>query len=139
MTKRNLQIITAILAIVPILTGLIGMLGIHDPVYGEIETQNIVLLDSNLRFLNGVWLMLGIAVLSILKNIEKNTRIFRLVWAAIFLGGLGRLISIIYTGIPPGPFIGFTILEILGAPFFMYWQSKLATPEKRTNPMVQTD
>jgi len=29
-------------------------------------------------------------------------------------------------GSPPAPFIGFTILEIVGAPIFIWWQARLA-------------
>jgi hypothetical protein len=126
MNKRNLQIITFILALVPTITGLIGLSGIHDPIYGEISKSNNILLDSNLRFFSGVWLGLGIALFSILKTIDSQTQIFRIIWLCIFLGGIGRLLSIILMGTPPIPFIGFTILEIIGAPIFIYWQSKVA-------------
>jgi hypothetical protein len=29
-------------------------------------------------------------------------------------------------GLPPVPFIGFTILEIVGAPIFVAWQARIA-------------
>jgi hypothetical protein len=29
-------------------------------------------------------------------------------------------------GVPPLPFVGFTILEIIGAPLFIYWQQRVA-------------
>jgi hypothetical protein len=44
----------------------------------------------------------------------------------IFLGGVGRLISMLLQALPPIPFIGFTILEIAGAPIFVLWQACLA-------------
>jgi hypothetical protein len=126
MNKRNLQIISIILACVPVITGLIGLLGIKDPIYGEASNGNNILLDSNLRFFSGVWLGLGIALISIIRNIESQTQLFRVIWFCIFIGGIGRLLSIIFMDIPPLPFIGFTILEIVGAPFFIYWQNKIA-------------
>jgi hypothetical protein len=127
MNKRNLQIITAILALVPTITGLIGLMGVNDPIYGNlIKTDTNILLDSNLRFFSGVWLGLGIALFSIIKTIDTQTQIFRIIWGCIFLGGIGRLLSIIFAGVPPVPFIGFTALEIIGATFFIYWQSKIA-------------
>jgi hypothetical protein len=43
----------------------------------------------------------------------------------IFLGGVGRLISMLLIGLPPIPFIGFAILEIVGAPIFVIWQASL--------------
>ena len=125
MTKRKLQIITFILALVPTITGLIGLAGINDPIYGDLSKSNNILLDSNLRFFSGVWLGLGITLFSILKTIDTQTQIFRIIWGCIFLGGLGRLLSIIFIGSPPIPFIGFTILEIIGAPVFIYWQNRI--------------
>ncbi len=125
MNKKNLQYLTFILALVPTITGLIGFMGIHDPIYGEMPKPDNVLLDSNLRFFSGVWLGLGIALFSIIKTIDSQTQVFRIVWGCIFLGGIGRLLSIVFIGTPPVPFIGFTILEIVGAPLFMYWQSKI--------------
>jgi Domain of unknown function (DUF4345) len=65
-------------------------------------------------------------IFSILKTIDTQTQIFRIIWLCIFLGGIGRLLSIVFIGTPPIPFIGFTILEIIGAPIFIYWQSKVA-------------
>jgi Domain of unknown function (DUF4345) len=127
MNKRNLQIITAILALVPTITGLIGLMGVNDPIYGDLAKADAnILLDSNLRFFSGVWLGLGIALFSIIKTIDAQTQIFRIIWGCIFLGGIGRLLSMIVAGVPPVPFIGFTALEIIGAPFFVYWQSKIA-------------
>jgi hypothetical protein len=126
MNKKNLQIITFILALVPTLTALIGLTGINDPIYGELSKPNNILLDSNLRFFSGVWLGLGIALFSIIKTLDRETQVFRIIWGCIFLGGIGRLLSIIFMGTPPVPFIGFTILEIVGAPVFIYWQQKIS-------------
>lgn len=126
MNKRNLQIITFILALVPAITGLIGLTGIGDPIYVDLSKSNNILLDSNLRFFSGVWLGLGMALFSIIKNIDTQTQVFRIIWGCIFLGGLGRLLSIMFLHVPPLAFTGFTILEIVGAPFFIYWQKRIS-------------
>ena len=44
----------------------------------------------------------------------------------IFLGGIGRVLSLALTGMPFPPFIGFTALEVLGAPLFIWWQTRVA-------------
>lgn len=36
------------------------------------------------------------------------------------------MLSWILVGAPPKPFIGFTLLELIGAPLFMYWQYRVA-------------
>ena len=126
MTKRHLQIATGILGAIPVLTGIIGLFGLSDPIYASARLPANALLDSNLRFFSGVWLGLGLAVFWLIPGIETQTLLFRVVWGMIFLGGVGRLLSMIFAGMPPAPFIAFTALEIAGAPFFVLWQSRLA-------------
>ena len=125
MNKRSLQIVTALLGAIPVLTGIIGMFGLSDPLYASAGIPANAALDSNLRFFGGVWLGLGLALFWIIPNIEKQTLLFRVLWGMIFLGGVGRLTSMLLLALPPLPFIGFTILEIVGAPFFIWWQARL--------------
>jgi uncharacterized protein YjeT (DUF2065 family) len=131
MGKRLLQITTALLGLVPLLTGLITMLGVHDPLYSAAGIPALAVLDSNLRFFGGVWLGLGIAILWLVPRIETETVLFRAIWGAIFLGGAGRLLSILLVGTPPIPFVGFTALELIGAPLFIYWQHRVAEAAAR--------
>ena len=49
-----------------------------------------------------------------------------LVMEVAFIGGIGRLISYFAVGSPSTPLIVFTLLEVIGAPIFIYWQSRLA-------------
>ena len=131
MGKRLLQIATALLGLVPLLTGLITMLGVHDPLYSAAGIPALPVLDSNLRFFGGVWLGLGIAILWLVPRIETETVLFRAIWGAIFLGGAGRLLSILLVGTPPIPFVGFTALELIGAPLFIYWQHLVAQAARK--------
>jgi hypothetical protein len=126
MSKLGLQVITGVLGVIPVVTGLIGMFGLSDPIYASAGLPANVLLDSNLRFFGGVWLGLGLAMFWLVPKIEKQTILFRAIWGMIFLGGVGRLISMLLQALPPIPFIAFTILEIAGAPIFVLWQACLA-------------
>ncbi|NLS74626.1 DUF4345 domain-containing protein [Bradyrhizobium brasilense] len=126
MGRRPLQIATALLALVPILTGIITMLGVSDPLYASAGVPALPVLDSNLRFFGGVWLGLGLALLWLVPRIESESVLFRVVWGGIFLGGIGRLLSMLMVGLPPLPFVGFTALEVVGAPLFVYWQHLVA-------------
>ena len=126
MNKPGLQIAMVLLAAIPVLTGIIAMLGLSDPLYASAGIPSNAALDSNLRFFGGIWLGLGLSLYLLIPNIEKQTHLFRVLGGMIFLGGIGRLASMLFLAPPPPPFIGFTILEIVGAPFFVWWQARLA-------------
>jgi hypothetical protein len=126
MSRRILQAVTAILGIVPVVTGLIGLRGVDDPLYAPVSTPHTIVLDTNLRFFGGVWLGLGLVILWLVPSIERQTTLFRAAWEMIFIGGIGRLLSIVFAGAPPVPFVFFTLLEIVGAPLFVYWQHRVA-------------
>jgi Domain of unknown function (DUF4345) len=125
--KRTLQILTTLLGAIPVITGILTMFGLDDPLYASAQLPPNVLLDSNLRFFGGMWLGLGLAVWWLVPAIEKRGSLYRILWGMIFLGGIGRVLSMIFAGVPPAPFIGFTILEILGAPLLIAWQYRLET------------
>jgi predicted membrane channel-forming protein YqfA (hemolysin III family) len=126
MNKRPLQIAMCTLGAIPVITGILTMLGLSDPIYSSAGIPANALLDSNLRFFGGLWLVLGLAVYWLVPRIESETTLFRALWVMIFMGGVWRLISMIFLGLPPLPFVGFSILEIVGAPAFIIWQSRLS-------------
>jgi hypothetical protein len=125
MSKRALQISTGVLAVIPVVTGAIGLLGLRDPLYVRFGVAPNVPLDSNLRFFSGVWLGLGVAFFAILRRIEHHGALYRAFWGMIFLGGIGRLLSIFDAGLPPAPFLGVLALELIGAPLFVLWQRRV--------------
>jgi hypothetical protein len=131
MSLRRLQIATALLGAVPVLTGLIGMLGLSDPLYATLNLPRDATLDSNMRFFGGVWLGLGLSVWWLVPRIASETALFRAVWLMIFLGGVGRLVSLLVIGLPMLPFVGFTVLEIVGAPLFVWWQRAVQNSANR--------
>ena len=126
MSKLALEIITGLLGVVPVATGLLGLLGVEDRFYVAVGVPPIVVLDTNLRFYSGVWLGLGLAFLWLIPAIERQTVLFRALWGMIFIGGAGRLLSMMLLAWPPAPFVAFTALEIVGAPLFIWWQSRLS-------------
>jgi hypothetical protein len=96
MSKRSLQIATGVLGSIPVVAGVIGMAGLSDPIYVSAGLPANALLDSNLRFFSGVWLGLGLALYWLIPKIEKQTVLFRVIWGMIFIGGVGRLISMLF-------------------------------------------
>jgi hypothetical protein len=125
MNKRALQITLAALGAIPVVTGILTMFGLSDPLYASAHLPANALLDSNLRFFGGTWLGVGLAVWWLVPEIEKRGSTFRILWGMIFLGGIGRALSIFFAGLPPAPFIGFTLLELLGAPLLIAWQYRV--------------
>ena len=131
MSRRALQIVMGILGIIPLTAGLLGLLGgVEDPRYGG-GVPRIVVLDSNIRFYAGVWLGLGLTLYWLIPTIERQTVLFRVLWAMIFIGGIGRLVSMAMLGWPPARTVAFAALEIIGAPLFVWWQSRVANDERR--------
>ena len=126
MSRRPLQIASGLLGVIPVVTGVLTMMGLADPIYAAAGLPVHPLLDSNLRFLGGLWLVSGLAMFWLIPRIERETALFRALWLMVFAGGIGRLLSMAFVGPPSWPFIGFTLLEIAGAPFFIAWQARLA-------------
>jgi uncharacterized protein YjeT (DUF2065 family) len=77
MNKRWLQIATGLLGVIPVVTGIITMFGLGDPIYAAAKIPANALLDSNLRFFGGVWLGLGLALYWLIPGIDRQTVLFR--------------------------------------------------------------
>lgn len=89
MSRLPLQICTGLLALIPIATGSVTMLGVKDPLYRPPGLPEAPILDSNLRFFGGIWLGIGLAMLWLVPSIERQGTLFRALWVAVFLGGGG--------------------------------------------------
>ncbi|MGH7517096.1 MAG: DUF4345 family protein [Gemmatimonadales bacterium] len=126
MTKLPLQICTAVLALIPIVTGVVTLLGIKDPLYRPLGLPEAPILDSNLRVLR--WHLArgrtGHALVGALDRSPGNS-LSRTLDSGLSWG-VGRLLSWMLVGAPPKPFVGFTLLELVGAPLFIYWQARVA-------------
>jgi Domain of unknown function (DUF4345) len=131
---KSLRIVTRVLAIIPIVTGVVTLFGLQDPIYGFVGLGHVMgppVLDSNLRFFGGVWLALGVTMMWVASDLDAHAPLFRFAWFAIFVGGIGRIISMAVVGLPPWPFVFLTVLEIVGAPLFLYWHSRVLRVEPR--------
>jgi hypothetical protein len=135
MSKRALQIAMGLLGLIPVVTGVVGLLGLRDPLYVRFGVIPNVPLDSNLRFFSGVWLGVGFSLFAILPRIERHGSLFQALWAMIFLGGVGRLLSLFDAGTPPVPFLGVLALELVGAPLFMLWHRRIEKRPERELPL----
>ena len=126
MSRAALQVVNVTLALLTVfLGGASLLLGTDSPIYPD-ELPVLPTLDSNLRFLGGLGVGLGVALLWITPAIEKHGTVFRVLWLCALAGGIGRIISTIITGPPAVPLLVFTAIEVPGVPVLIYWQTKVA-------------
>lgn len=92
-----------------------------------IKNNEEIILDSNVRYYCGMWLGLGIVLLSIIPSIEKHKAVFRSICLMIFIGAISRTISMFAAGIPIIPFVIITVMEYLCSQLIL-WQNAIAKP-----------
>jgi len=122
--KHLLQVVVAVLATTPVLTGLAG--AILGPDFLGLDPPWPADLDSHFRFLSGILLAIGLLWWSCVPGIEGKTGRFRLLAALTFAGGLARLLSLVIAGAPStGHLLGLGV-ELLLVPPLTWWQARVA-------------
>lgn len=121
--KRGLQIALGILSLIPLyfaVTGvLFGAAGIAD---ADVPAA----VDNQLRYLSGVYMLVSLLAWRIIPRVESEGRLLVFVTAALFIGGVGRAVSLATAGAPlPIQNVGM-VLE-LGAPVLILWQRAVAS------------
>lgn len=121
--RRGLQGIMGILTIIPLVFGVLNFwIGAEMHLPAEHVNPNV---DSHVRF-QFTWFF-GLAALFwyMIPRIEDHTTLFRIIVAVMFLGGLGRLLSMVQVGVPDAPIVAAMVLELL-MPVLIPWQSAVA-------------
>jgi hypothetical protein len=122
--KRILQAIVAIACLVPLSVG--GQSIVHGPGFLGHAAVIPVDLDSQFRYISGIFFGVGVAFASCIPNLEANGPRFRLLGALVICGGLSRLVSLIAVGPPTfGHLFGFC-MELGVVPLLMLWQATFA-------------
>lgn len=126
---RSLSIFTCLFGIAAIGSGAGSLMGLGNPTYASTTVTNGVALDNHLRFYAGLWFAIGLACLWLVPRLKTEVALFRAIFVAVFVGGCGRVLSILDAGMPPPEFIAYAAIEILGAPAVIYWHHRvLARP-----------
>lgn len=118
-----LQGVVMLACLVPILAGLDGVLRGAGMFRLAAPPAS---LDSHLRYLSGIFLMLGFAFASTIPAIERQGPRFRLLGAMVVMGGLGRGLSWVIVGPPGLPHQLGLVMELVVVPLLMLWQGRVA-------------
>jgi hypothetical protein len=123
--RRRLQVTLGALSVIPLLSGLAGMLVGAKSLPGD-NSRLDASADSEYRFVNAFWFATAPAIWVAIPRIEQRTGFVRRLTAVVFVGGLARLVSWRTAGRPHFAFIAATALELVGVPAVMVWQSRVA-------------
>lgn len=121
--RRGLQVVLVVGGLVAITTGLVAIIGGADTFPGSPSMENPA--DNEGRFLNAFWIAFGVALLWVAPRVERETTLIRFLAAALFLGGLARVISIIDVGEPADMQYVLMGIELTLAPLVVVWQTLL--------------
>jgi predicted MFS family arabinose efflux permease len=121
--RRRLQQVIAVAALVPVLSGLSGV------VFGFALTGDrtmSVSADSHFRYLSGLLLGIGLCFWSTIPSIEEKTTFFRFLTLVVVLGGIARLLGLWLTGVPSLTMLAALFMELVVTPVLCLWQTRVA-------------
>ena len=124
--RRLLQAAIALGCLSPLYFGLRGVIEGPAMLAGMDPGQAPPDLLSHYRFLSGLFLGLGLVLLSCLPAIERRTARFRWACAAVVIGGLARAFGMV-TGDAPSAGHWLALAAELGVvPLLLLWQARVA-------------
>jgi hypothetical protein len=122
--RRALQIAVAAACFVPISAGLAGVL-LGPRLVGAFAVGSSDL-DSHFRYLSGLLLAIGLAYVSTIPRIETHGGRFRLLTFIVVVGGLGRLLGMVWIGRPSLVMMAALVMELIVTPGLALWQYRAA-------------
>nr|WP_321361105.1 DUF4345 domain-containing protein [uncultured Hyphomonas sp.] len=121
--KRGLQVFLGVFSIIPVVFALLGFLAGA----GRLSPEGVTVdLDNQYRYFSGMYLVVAFLLWSIIPAIEKHGRTLFLISAAIFIGGLGRVVSYMTMGAPSQDLMVGMGIELVVPVLFVVWQRAVA-------------
>lgn len=124
--KRLLQAAIALGCLSPFWFGLKGIVEGPAMLVGVEPGQAAPDLLSHYRYLSGLFLGIGVALLSCLPAIERRTERFRWACAALILGGLARALGLSWGDAPSAAHHVALAAELCLVPLLVLWQARVA-------------
>lgn len=116
------RIATILFAFIPLYFGVTGIwLGAAQLMDGQPFTNAM---DNQFRYLSGVYIGIAAMLFYSAGDIVGRALVFRMAILAVFIGGLGRLVSYLSLGGAESWQLGGMALELI-APVFILWQAKV--------------
>lgn len=130
--RKALQQVVAVAALIPVASGLYGVLFGVDGIGGSGVAN--VSADSHFRYLSGLLMGLGILFWTCVPGIEGKTTLFRFLTLVVVLGGLSRLLGLYLTGLPSLTMLGALAVELGLTPLLCLWQVRIARAAGAPDP-----
>jgi hypothetical protein len=119
--RRILQILILLAAGVPVIGGATGAV-MGESAFGAWAGAGE---DSQMRYLSGLLLAIGLVFWGCIPWIERRGEIMRVLTLIVMTGGLARLSGMVLIG-DPGRLRWALVMELLVAPLLCLWQARLA-------------
>ncbi|MDP1554404.1 MAG: DUF4345 domain-containing protein [Hyphomonas sp.] len=116
--KLGLQIVLGLFSLIPVAFAAMGLfagMASADP-----AAALSAAVDNQFRYLSGVYILVSLLLWYAIPKIEQHFTLMALICAALFIGGIGRLLSVMAAGPGlPGQTAG-AFIE-LGSPVLLVW------------------
>ena len=128
MERKLLQIVVALAGFAAVGFGLAGVL-FGTSLMGLAED---VVIDSSVRFLKGMTVMIGLIYWSAVPNIERHGERISLVTLILVGGAVARLLAVVSHGVPTMGILLSLTGELIVVPLLWLWQRHVADVARRT-------
>jgi len=84
--------------------------------------------DGEDRFYAGLFLCYGVALMWCARDVQRKRVYINLLAAAFFVGGIGRLLALIFVGAPHPFFVAMLVVELVLPPVMVVAANRVAEP-----------